>query len=179
MKIWICGSFWTGKTTILNHLWELQKDFTHIISTERVLAKELQFDFNHASLEDRILFQKKLVTLQIELEKQSAKFITDTSLIDIIAYCNFIKNHDNDFYQNQIEKSITHYLDTHDKYDILFYLPIEFDIENDGVRHVDNTFRREIDTLISQNLELFWKKVIILEWSIKKRLQSIENIFIK
>lgn len=177
MKIWICWSFWTGKTTILNHLWEIKTDFTHIISTERILAKNLNFDFNNASLEERISFQRELVALQIELEKQSSRFITDTSLVDIIAYCNFIKNHDNDFYQQHIQNPIISYFNTHQKYDILFYLPIEFDIENDGVRHIDNAFRREIDSLVAQNLELFWKQVIILEWSIKKRLQSIENIF--
>lgn len=174
MKIGICGSFSVWKTTLLNLIKEEYGNFNFILSTERELAKKLNFDFNNSSINEKITFQQKLIHEQINLESNSKNIITDTSIIDIYAYSHFIKDKDFSIFNDINNKIKSH------KYDILFYIPIENEIEKDWVRHVDNNFRSHIDNLIKENLSNFWKKIIHLKWNPKERFEIFnKNIKIK
>lgn len=175
MKIWFCGTFAVGKTTLLEKSKIFFQDYHYIISTERELAKELDFDFNQSSIKEKISFQTELIKKQIQKEKDAKIFVTDTSLIDILAYSYFIKDSTPEIFEESFIQVIDSYFNHSWKYDLLFYIPIEFEIENDWVRHIDNDFRYYIDTLIKKHLDLFGKKIITLSWDIDNRIQILRN----
>lgn len=43
----------------------------------------------------------------------------------------------------------------YDRYDILFYTPIEFPLEKDGIRFEDEEYQKEIDSLIKELLDTY------------------------
>ena len=58
-----------------------------------------------------------------------------------------------------------------------FYIPIEFDLEDDGVRYVDPDFQKEVDCVLRAQIKRFNINVIELSGSIENRVKTfIDNI---
>jgi len=84
-------------------------------------------------------FQQILLTRQIRAEIMAGDdFISDRSIYDIIAYSIDLQNIDS------LTEQANNYL-AKNPYDLTFYFPIEFDMENDGVRPEDEEYREKID----------------------------------
>lgn len=60
------------------------------------------------------------------------------------------------------------------QYDLIFYLPIEFDIVDDGIRSIDKELQRLVDTEI-KGLLLNQTNTITLSGNIDERLKQISN----
>lgn len=58
-------------------------------------------------------------------------------------------------------------------YDFVFYLPIEFPIEDDGIRSTDPEFQRKIDERYKNVLNEWDIKHEVISGSIEDRLQKI------
>ena len=103
--------------------------------------------------ETKIKFQNEILETQKQTEDQLKEFITDRTTIDILAYTLDIQEVN---YKNWINEHCV------GRYDILFYLPIEFPIQNDGVRNTDEQYRELIAKRIRrilQELDLYDKHV--------------------
>lgn len=171
-KIGICGSFSTGKSTIAKEI-SKKYDLDFVESLERKLIKEKEIDIKSLNLEELKDFQKSLVENILKEENSKRWFVTDTTLIDSLAYTREI---DDIFFRNEIFKMI---INEWFYYDIMFYTPLEFEIENDGVRHLDQEFREVIDKNIQYYLKLFNVKYYVLTWSVSERLDRIDRVLNK
>ncbi|MEI8361348.1 MAG: ATP-binding protein [bacterium] len=168
MKIVVLGSHGTGKTTLSKRLLGYLRDnyqFTieKVGRVESLKTTPLQNTFGRynwrylpetpfeatqhgftmnqdTSLESEFW----MIGKQLELELQSAPWIADKCLIDMLAYARY-------FFQNEPEflAVIERICKRNINYDVVFYLPIgEFSIEDDGLRSLDPGFQRDIDRLI-------------------------------
>jgi len=148
-KIILTGTQGTGKTTTLNLLFEnkkIKKKYVKITEVFRSLAKDYNMPLNKKSTTttQTIGFNKYLEKFLL-----TPKFISDRGLIDVMAYTLYLFNKkriDHLTYNYQIEL-FKHY-HQQELFDEVFYFPIQFPIEKDGVRDEDEIYRKEIDSII-------------------------------
>ena len=169
-KIAFIGSHGVGKTTLLNSI-------PHSYKIKELARKQLITDTkpHNMSLSDRILFQKKYWQLQLgaENEKRETGFLSDRTLLDIIAYSYGILD------IKEIKEMFNQCVD---RYDYLFYIPIEFSLKVDEVRSANKEYQRYIDNIIFkliQRLQTLDNKVKIstLRGSVEQRKNQF-NLFI-
>ncbi len=92
-------------------------------------------------------FQQVLLTRQIRAEILAGDdFISDRSVYDILAYSVDLKETDPKAY-DEMKDTVINYT-SKNPYDLTFYFPIEFDMENDGVRPEDEEYRKKIENRI-------------------------------
>lgn len=137
MKILITGAMGTGKTTLTS---DISKNIGYKILPEvaRLMAEE------GYKLDKKITPEIELEILrrQVLLEEEKEDYIADRGLIDLLAYCLVLFPEEEDLL-NKINIALSNAC-----YDIVFYLPIEFPIEEDGVRSTDVVFQKKIDEKI-------------------------------
>lgn len=165
-KIAICWSFSVGKSTLTKELSRILD-----IKQNKEVARELLENWFSLPTTDYELFefQKNILHNQKKIEQQD-KFITDATLIEALAYSKNIKDIN---YYNIIEREIREYY-KEKVYDIIFYIPIEFDIEDDWIRHTDKELQKIIDKRIKENLKKYnsAEQIIELNWTVEERIKK-------
>jgi hypothetical protein len=151
MKIAIDWAFWVGKTTLVDKVGK-SICLKRIANTEREIASKTNFNFNTCTDSELKEFQELLRLRQERYEQECWDFITDCSCVIQDAYWD------------------TWVTDT---YDYHFYVPIEFDIENDWVRHIDKEFQELISKKILAIYEKNNIKYITVTWTIQERVDLI------
>lgn len=108
---------------------------------------------------------------QVQRERRLKSFIADRSLFDILAYTRAIW--DMDLYEELKLRALEHHKTY--PYDIVFYIPIEFPLEQDGVRYEWEEFRELIDKYILLALEDLGIKPVELRGNVEGRRLIINN----
>lgn len=180
MIVAITGSHSTGKSTIVDSLKECSNFVSlHSITRTAVTKEERKIDGinNLDSAQLKILEGIKCNVKQvIELNKQNPEkiFLMDRCVFDFVAYSRcFYKQ--NTLSKEVIDKIEQDYKDLFDYVDLYVYLPIEFDIVDDGVRSLDNVLRKNVDEEIQSLLEQNNVKYIKLTGDVNTRLQYLQN----
>ena len=165
MKIGFCGTMSTGKTTLVNALAKLPEFKDYKFRTERSkYLMEMGIPLNtDSTVKGQAVF---LVERASELLQEN--IITDRTIIDVMAFAKcsttMLPWEKEDF-----EEFASHMVD---EYDILFYItPEGVNIENNGVRETDATYRDEIDTTILSLLTKHHHKI--------KKLYKIDGMSVE
>lgn len=137
MKIAITGTMCVGKTTITKQLC----DATKFAKLEEVARKLIEAG-HEVDTKATPELELKMLKMQKKLESKKSNWIADRCLIDLLAYCTVLFP-ENSALLNTIRRELANA-----KYDIIFYLPIEFPIESDGDRSTDEKFQKQIDDAI-------------------------------
>lgn len=161
MKIALTGTHGVGKTTLAKMLVE-KLNLPYIHEGARSVIEMLNtysLDYREFDDRQRSLFQKCVVNLQLIVENSFEQgFVSDRSLFDCQAYSNF------DIKVPNIA----------DRYDLIVYLPIEFELEKDGVRFTDPVFQKEIDTKILKSIQnIDQNKLIKVTGNVQERLEQV------
>lgn len=182
MRIAFCGTGGVGKTTLINLLKDYfsDREFVFLDEITRTL-KENGFPINHDQTTD--YNQTQLMILGAHLHNLShSHFITDRCLIDGFAYTEYLALHNKvnspvrDAAANALEAGLK-------MYDLIFYIPIEFAPENDGVRSVDINFIKGIDRIIQDyitevKINRGITSIYTITGSVEERIEKIKNIII-
>lgn len=168
-RIVLTGAQGVGKTTLMN---ELTKDGTRAISHIRKTAEENGLDTSNATADGQKLYFK---TLKKELSSKR-NYVSDRGLTCVAAY-TFDK-----VLMGEIDKKVAdkQYMDfvkfVNDNPDVLLvYVPIEFEVEDDGVRSIDKTHQEKIDFLIKNILDTSGVKYTAVTGTVEERLAQIET----
>lgn len=168
-RIILTGAQGTGKTTLMN---ALAADGTKTLSLAREAA------INNGGLptdEQRETFQKNLFATAFKTLSSKRNYISDRGLTCIAAYTflgalrNSVKKKTAD---NQYLKLQKFHNDNPDI--LLVYLPIEFDIEDDGMRSTDKEHQAAIDFMIKNILDTSGVKYITVTGTIEERVAQVE-----
>lgn len=112
-----------------------------------------------------VAFQTDIYYSQNRAENSQINFIADRGIYDNLAYAYFVSE---DLYKTLMTKA-----QTHPWYDKVFYTPIEFPLEKDGVRFEDTRFQKQIDKKILEILDTFNIQYEELTGSIDERVQKV------
>lgn len=154
----ITGAHGTGKSTLLNELRSIPG-----YSFSESVTRKSGANINQEGDEDgQILILNTIIEYEKANGLYTKDYILDRSFIDFYAYTIYLHRR-----QKVTDETLTRIKEEFDirkqYYNMIFYLPIEFDIEQDGVRSTDIEFQKEIDSIISAILvdnELSFRPII-------------------
>jgi deoxyadenosine/deoxycytidine kinase len=171
MKIAITGSHSTGKTTLCEQLTKLYPDLYYIKETAREQIAKFGKLPQDMTTKERCKFQEAVLDSQIEQELLHDDFIADRSVFDVLAYSQDLPS-----YKALYKKAIRHY--DLNSYDHLFYIPIEFELENDGTRPLHLKYQKLIDIRIQDYLRWFklLHEMFKLTGTVEQRIQCFQII---
>jgi nicotinamide riboside kinase len=179
-KIALTGSHGTGKSTLAEALTEkVRKKFviTHTPEIPRLFVDE----FNDKTLfrRERNTFgwQTLILSRQIEVESLLSPkvqlLVCDRTIVDHWAYTKILFPRECATAEGRAWAAIVaRWVRTYDR---VFRLPIEFAIQDDGVREDDLEFQREIDRTIETIYYDLGVSLITISGSVAERLQQLEN----
>jgi len=146
MKIGISGSHGTGKTSLAK---KLSKQF------DLPLITEVARDVNIMLLKGNqyCQAQRDILIKQIEEEGKYQSFVSDRTVIDNLAYFISICSHivsikEIKWYVNEARNHIS-------VYDKIYYLPIKFELVDNGFRFTEMSVQKNIDDIIRSILYLW------------------------
>jgi len=169
MKLAFTGAQSTGKTTLLKELkrdpdFSLKYDFRDEI-TRRMQKKGLSINESGNDITQLLIMNSHIKNTLID------NVIMDRCALDGLVYTDWM------YRKGKIQQWVIEYADNVfkmliDRYDYIFYLVPEFDIEDDGVRSTDIDFRNEIVILFEQYIKAWNIPVIKLTGSRAKVKQN-------
>lgn len=166
MKIAVCGSHGTGKSSFAKKLSEkLNGNYIHDIVTDEMVPQGFVINEN-TSPELQIL----LVSRQWQLEQTTKEpWVADKCLFDYLVYAR-------DDFSGYIKQTIEMFVKNNAKYDFVFYLPIEFPMTLNGIRSPDLNFQKIMDERYRKLLADLNIKPIILHDFLKESSSKEEAI---
>ena len=172
MKLAFTGAQSTGKTTLLKELkrdpeLSLKYDFRDEI-TRRMQKKGLSINEGGDDITQLLIMNSHIKNSLID------NVIMDRCALDGLVYTDWM------YRKGKIQQWVIEYADNVfkmliDRYDYIFYLVPEFDIEDDGVRSTDIDFRNEIVILFEQYIKAWNIPVIKLTGTVEQRLNKIKE----
>ena len=180
MKIAITGPQGSGKTTLLKALTESLKERGVELSPLPEITRtvrELGFAINEDG-DDETQLMITAAHIQNILAKDN--YIVDRCLLDGYVYTAWlnrmgkVSDYIADFSFNLLKRYFT-------RYDVVFYIPNEFALEDDGIRSIDDGFRQGIANIFENTVDRLQmagigKQVITLTGSVEERVNYAEFI---
>jgi deoxyadenosine/deoxycytidine kinase len=172
-RIGFCGTMSVGKSTLVNALKESPEFKDYHFATERSkYLRDMGIPLNtDSTLKGQIMFLSERTS-----ELFYENMITDRTIIDIMAFTSLAKSISIPIKKEYIELSSNLLIE----YDYIFYIPPSgVEIEDNGVRTTDATYRKEIDDVIKNLLFINENKIKNLIF-IPPNLSTVERVkFIK
>lgn len=167
MKIVVAGSHGTGKSSFARGLAKrLGGNYIYDTVREEVVPKKI-FTINESTPPEGQIW---LIARQWELERTTPEtWVADKCLFDYWVYAR-------DDFDEYVKKTIWLFIERNTRYDFVFYLPIEFPMELDGVRSENDEFQKEIDRRYRKLLDDLKIKYIALPSFIKESASKEEAI---
>lgn len=174
MRIAFTGSHGTGKSSVARRLIDYPKLFHYkLVDGASRSCKDSGYTINQDA--DR-LSQLMILIRQIDLEKNAHRnYISARSSLDPLAYAEELTKRKgwDDFYIEQYRMlAYSHFYTT---YDALFYFPITFKLEYDGVRPMDEEYQYKIDYTIQRGLDKIGH-FVVPAGSVDERAEYIKNV---
>lgn len=174
MKVAFVGSFSTGKTTLAT-LFAKEWDLPLLPEVARQVV-ELGFPLDQSATAETetLIFLKQWLA-----EESHERFVADRSLYDVLAYADWVMQHqpadrkENHLWHSSREIATQ---DLRARYDHVFYLPIEFPIVLDGLRPDDTEFQADIDRRMRHLLDTADVAYNVLTGSIADRQEQVRKI---
>jgi len=183
-RIILIGAHGTGKTTLANKLNELL-GITVVESVSREFHKDMKYLDDAGILDGRVSKVAKTSALQNVMCSMSRwdymrwinvdeAIIMTRCPLDTIAYAGADANVSDDIYiQNlNILKENQEFMNSL-KSSLFVYLPIEFDIEDDGTRPMDKMFQKKVDACMRNLMYEFQITPLVVTGTVKERVEQI------
>jgi len=165
-RIALVGASSTGKTTVFELLKGKLPKYEFINESTRTV-KSYGFPINEFGTDAT---QLAISSFHLEALLKPGNILLDRGYLDLLVYTNFMdvsdstKNYIEDTW-NRIKGEYTHYV----------YFPIEFDSVDDGVRSVNEEWRKEIDKEFKLLLDGVRKPYLTVTGSPLQRVEQILN----
>ena len=170
MKIGFCGTMSVGKTTLVNELAKLPefKDYTSRTERSKYLM-EMGIPLNtDSTLKGQLVFASERAS-----ELMQKDIITDRTVIDVMAFNSLSKSMtatESYFLNHTLECLIN-------EYDYLFYVsPAGVNMEDNGVRETDTTYRDNINKKILEILDLNNVKYTTIQGTTEERIKTVKSV---
>ena len=170
MKIGFCGTMSVGKTTLVNELAKLPEFKNYTSRTERSkYLMEMGIPLNtDSTLKGQLVFASERAS-----ELMQKDIITDRTVIDVMAFNSLSKSmtaSESYFLNHTLECLIN-------EYDYLFYVsPVGVNMEDNGVRETDTTYRDNINKKILEILDWRNVKYTTIQGNTEERIEAVKSV---
>ena len=168
MRIILTGAQGTGKTTVLNLLKDKYPPITNVCRTLAKSGVKLNEMGDTAS-------QALIFDTYAELLKQE-NYVSDRGLTDVFGYSTWLCKNGKITREELLREELLLRGFVENYPAIYFYFPIEFPVINDGVRSIDEEFRKEIDNNIHGNLLSYVGHFFMVSGSVDARIEGIQDV---
>ncbi len=169
MRIGIVGTHGVGKSTLVSQLAMLLR-IPPIEEQARVVHGE-GFELNEKATMSTQLY---MLFKHFNKEDTFKSFVSDRTPLDYIAYAS-LRNRLTKIEQYLFWEMRQYALTRMNLYDFIVYVPIEFGVEDDGVRSMDESFRSNIDSKIQNLLGSINNTIVTVTGSVQDRLDQIAS----
>jgi nicotinamide riboside kinase len=178
MRVSLSGSYSTGKTTLADACSDrlaarFGGEFTYIHEVARsVIADGFLLD-RAATIDSYVVY----VGRQLAAERRAATrhVLCDRSLMDLLAYARF---NDHSRVPAYVATMLEEIVWRECRYfDVFGFLPIEFPLEDDGVRTPDEEYRANIDRTLRQAFADFGVEPVEIRGSRAEREATLLDLF--
>ena len=170
-RIIFVGAQGTGKTTILNHYKEQGANvITEVVRNLSKKGVKINKDGDEKG-------QTKIFKEYEKLLSEGVSYFSDRGLIDVTAYTVYLARTGkvSEEFANKQLKKLGKFIG--DNMDIIYcYFPVEFPVEADGVRDMDEEFRQAIDQIILSILGGFGMRFVVVSGSVEERIQKVDRV---
>lgn len=173
-RIIFTGAQGTGKTTVLKEFESRgQRVITEVVRELMKKGVKINKDGDEKG-------QAKIFKTYKDLlgELSADGYISDRGLLDVTAYTMYLYQHgqvSDKFLQKQIKQLKAFKESTPDI--IYCFFPIEFPVVDDGVRDMDEDFRKEIEYNILELMAIVGISPIVITGSVEARVKKIERVY--
>ena len=173
MKIGFTGTMSVGKTTLVNALKELPEFADYTFATERSkYLRDLGIPLNtDSTIKGQVVFLAERAS-----ELMCENVITDRTIIDVIAFTRLAKSIP--YYMGDDFEQLSSHLIR--EYDYIFYIsPEGVELEDNGVRTIDEKYRMNIDAEIKKIINSYKSKIktyVELSGTTEERIQKIKQV---
>jgi nicotinamide riboside kinase len=173
MRIGFTGTMSVGKTTLVNALKELPEFAHHTFATERSkYLRDLGIPLNtDSTIKGQVVFLAERAS-----ELMCENIITDRTIIDVMAFTRLAKSIP--YYMGDDFEQLSSHLIR--EYDYIFYIsPEGVELEDNGVRTIDEKYRMNIDAEIKKIINSYKSKIktyVELSGTTEERIQKIKQV---
>jgi nicotinamide riboside kinase len=173
MRIGFTGTMSVGKTTLVNALKELPEFAHHTFATERSkYLRDLGIPLNtDSTIKGQVVFLAERAS-----ELMCENVITDRTIIDVMAFTRLAKSIP--YYMGDDFEQLSSHLIR--EYDYIFYIsPEGVELEDNGVRTIDEKYRMNIDAEIKKIINSYKSKIktyVELSGTTEERIQKIKQV---
>jgi nicotinamide riboside kinase len=173
MKIGFTGTMSVGKTTLVNALKELPEFADYTFATERSkYLRDLGIPLNtDSTIKGQVVFLAERAS-----ELMCENVITDRTIIDVMAFTRLAKSIP--YYMGDDFEQLSSHLIR--EYDYIFYIsPEGVELEDNGVRTIDEKYRMNIDAEIKKIINSYKSKIktyVELSGTTEERIQKIKQV---
>lgn len=172
IRIVFTGAQGTGKTTLVNAIAE--KYNINTLSIAREQATETGWT---PATPGSVEYQKDLYNKLYKALSYKKPYVSDRALSCVAAYTfnHALLNMDNTDFKKLADNQYKKFCKFHNENpDVLIvYTPIEFEIENDGLRSTDKEVQTQIDFLIKNILDTTGAEYLTVTGTVEERMTQI------
>lgn len=144
-KVALVGASSVGKTTVYELLKKELPDYGFINESTRTVGR-YGFPINEAGTSET---QLAISSFHLEALLESGDVILDRCYLDLLVYSTFMDSMSNSAYSYILDT----WMRVRNQYTHFIYFPIEFNSVDDGVRSVNEEWRKKIDKQFQTNLK--------------------------
>lgn len=170
MRTGITGAQSVGKTTLLNALRSEKffKDYTVCDEvTRRVMSYGLPINEDGNKATQRLIMNEHIYNVFMY-----DNMLTDRTALDGVVYTRYLHK-EGKVDSNTLKHVKTVFSKVWPVYDYVFYIEPEFEIVDDGVRSVNQTFRNDIVELFEDVIEREKLNIIRINGSVRNRVDMV------
>jgi len=167
LKVGIVGSHGVGKST-------LAAELSKLTNTPLIIEIARNHNVNTKDRREYFHIQKNILNDQLAAEwaHESTGYISDRTTIDNLAYFKAGAKYTPDEYSDYEQKAKFYRFE----YSHIFYLPIEFGLEDDGFRFVDVDYQKQIDVILMDILSTVTANVHTITGTHNERVEQAMKI---
>lgn len=164
----LIGAHGTGKTTLTEEIKKIKPDI-YITDGFSRPSKSIKNILKLDNYQEQVIINE-LTKWNWLNNLRNVNYLSTRSIIDCIVYSRILG------FDELSDNCINVWNDHFEKSDIkLFYIPIEFEIEDDGIRFMDKSFQLEVDRGIRDFIKSYHLDKIDVRGNIKERVLILKK----